>query len=162
MEEKTFKSTYLLRVLKGEYNPFTGNTLFVSEEFIEHSKRNWHLISKDTNTFHFQNVIGINVDKHLIGASLKIMTVGKESIYICGFSKKKANAIKSMCSKYISKNTQRSTTEALSNAITSAVGNSHNAAPSRIDELKGLKDLLEQGVLTQEEFTEQKNRILNS
>ncbi|MFR2523847.1 SHOCT domain-containing protein [uncultured Alistipes sp.] len=165
MEEKGFKSSYVLRLLKGDWNPFTPNVVRVNNEFIERRRRNWYLISVDTETYHFQNITGVFVDKHLIGATIRIMTAGNNSyIYIEGFSKKQADALKELCKKYISKNTQRSAVDAMADSITSAIGNhkSESAASSKARELKELKELLEQGVLTQEEFVAQKNKILNN
>lgn len=107
MEERKFKSCYLLRVLKGDYNPFTPNVVIVNKEFIEYRRRNWYLISVDTETYHFQNVSGIFVDKHLIGATIRIMIGGKNNIYINGFSKKEADTVKDYCKKFIEINTQK-------------------------------------------------------
>lgn len=164
MEEQKFKSNYLLRLLKGDWNPFTPNVIRVNDEFIEYRRRNWYLISVDTETYHFQNITGIFVDKHLIGATIRIMTTGNSGyIYIEGFRKKRADALKQICAKCISKNTQRGGVGTMVDSIITAIGE-HKSVPtmSKVQELKEFKELLEQGVLTQEEFTEQKNRILNS
>ena len=156
-----YKSSYLLRVLKGDYNPFRPNIISVNDHFVEYKKRNWYLISVDTQTFHFQSVVGIDVDKHLFGASLKIVTSGSDKIILSGFSKKTANAIKLACSKFISLNSQRGTTESLASAIASAVGNvKSNIQLSVADELKKLKDLFENGLLTEEEYNQQKAKLL--
>lgn len=160
--ENKHKSTYLLRVLKGEYNPFRPNVIITNDRFVEYKKRNWHLISVDTQTFHFQNVVGIDVDKHLFGASLKIVTSGSDKIFVHGFSKKRANAIKQECQEYISKNSSRGTTEALADAIATAVGNVKGGGQvSTADELKKMKELLDSGVISQSEYDEQKSKLLS-
>ena len=162
-QENLYKSSYILRVLSGDYNPFRPNIIVINNSFIEFKKRNWHLISVDTQTFHFQSVVGIDVDKHLIGASLKIATSGNERIYVNGFSKKSANMVKRICSEYISANSQRGTSESLAGAIAKAVGSSARTSNYRsvADELTKMKALLDSGVLTQEEFDIQKTKILN-
>lgn len=163
-QESIYKSTYFLRVIKGEYNPFRPNVISVNDHFIEYKRRNWHLISVDTQTFHFQSVVGIDVDKHLIGASLRIVTSGSDKIYVHGFSKRAANAIKQSCSQYISLNSQRGTSENLAAAIATAIGNVQggNSGSSLADELKKMKDLLDNGVLTQAEYEDQKRNLLKT
>lgn len=163
-QEKTYQSSYLLRVLLGEYNPFRPNIIVVNNHFVEYKKRNWHLISVDTQTFHFQNVVGIDVDKHLIGASLRIVTSGSDKIYVHGFSKETANQIKQDCTKFISMNSQRGTTEALASAIATAVGTKNGSVGGHLsvaEELKKMKELLDSGVISQNEFDTQKNKLLN-
>lgn len=158
-EPVKFKSSYLLRVLCGEYNPFRGNHIIITDSYFEHSKRNWFLISKDTNKIHFQSMSGIFVDKHLFGASIKI-----DKMVLHGFGKKTADRIKELCSEYISLNSQRGTTEELAATIQKAITSGFQGGTSnfsKADELKKLKDLLDQGALTQEEFEEQKKALLN-
>lgn len=162
-EEKQFKSSYFLRLLKGDYNPFTPNVLNIDDNHIEYRRRNWYLISVDTENLHFQNVTGVTVDKHLFGSTLKIKSTGNDPIIVHGFWKKKANEIKDICSKHISANTQRGTTEAMADAISKAVGQA-NAGSNNVsvaDELKKMKELLDSGVLSQEEFDEQKKKLMS-
>ena len=161
-ELKTYKSNYWQRVLKGEYNPLRPNVISVTSHFIEYKKRNWHLISVDTQTFHFQNVVGIDVDKHLFGATLRIVTSGSDKILVSGFSKRTANAIKLACTQYISLNSQRTTTESLANAISTAVGNVKSSPQLSVaDELKKLKGLLDSGILSEAEYQQQKSNLLS-
>ena len=162
-EEKQFKSSYFLRVLKGDYNPFTPNVLNIDNNHIEYRRRNWYLISADTENLHFQNVTGVTIDKHLFGSTLKIKSTGNDPIIVHGFWKKKANEIMEFCSKQISSNTQRGTTDAMADAISKAVGNA-NAGSNNLsvaDELKKMKELLDNGVLSQEEFDQQKKKLLS-
>ncbi len=160
-EEQQFRSSYFLRLISGDYNPFTPNFLMIENNHIEFRRRNWHLISVDTENLHFQNVTGMTVDKHLFGASLIIKSTGNDSIYIHGFWKKSANEIKEMCSLQISANTQKGSTEALAEAISKAVGGTNTRGQVSVaDELKKLKDLLDVGVLTQDEFDGQKRKLM--
>ena len=55
-DEQKFESSYFLRLLKGDYNPFTPNVLIIDDNSIEYRRRNWYLISVDTENLHFQNV----------------------------------------------------------------------------------------------------------
>jgi len=161
MEEEKFRSSYFLRLISGDFNPFTPNIITIDDNHIEYRRRNWYLISVDTENLHFQNVTGISVDKHLFGATLKIKSKGNDSILIHGFWKKKANKIKDICSKQISANTQRGTNEAMTDAISKAMGQANGSNGGSVaDELKKLKELFDSGVLSQEEFDEQKKKLL--
>ena len=132
----------------------------MTEHFIELKKRNWHLISVDSRKYHFQNVVGVDVDKHLFGATVLIESTGSKSIRINGLSKKIANKIADISSTYISANTQKGTTEALADAIAKATKGSGGGAASVADEIKKLKGLLDEGILSQEEFDEQKKKLM--
>ena len=58
-------------------------------------------------------------------------------------------------------NAQRGTTEAMADAISKAVGQANAGGGGSVaDELKKMKELLDSGVLSQEEFDEQKKRIM--
>jgi hypothetical protein len=135
--------------------------LTVTENFVELKKRNWHLVSVDSKKFHFQNVAGLDVDKHLFGATIIIETTGSKSIRINGLSKKTANKIADASSTHISGNTQKGTTEALAEAIAKATNSSGGEALSVADELKKMKGLVDDGILSQEEFDEQKAKLMN-
>lgn len=160
-KELRFRSGYFYRMLKGEYNPFRPNRVIITPDFLEYKKRNWHLVSVDSRKYHFQNVAGINVDKHLIGASIIIESTGDKSIYVHGLSKGKAKKIAAACSEYISANTQKGTTEALADAIAKATQGGGGGQASVADELKKLKGLLDEGIITQAEFDEQKSKLMS-
>lgn len=151
MESIIFKSSYFLRIINGEWNPFTGNKITISDDYIEFSKRNWHLISVDTNTIHFRNVIGLNINKHLISATIVINSNGMEEISIVGFGKRTADEIKKECELRISNTHNRSY-------------GGHNAAPSSTsiaDEIHKLKQLLDQGIISQNEFEKMKQKLID-
>jgi hypothetical protein len=159
-KELSFKSSYFLRLITGDYNPFTPNVIVIKEDNIEYSRRNWHLISVDTENLHFQSITGVNVDKHLFGASLVIKSTGNSSISIPGFWKKKAKEINDICLKQISENTQNVTANAVADAISKAVGAVNGGGVSVAEELMKLKELVDSGVLSQEEFDEQKKKLM--
>ena len=158
--EQHFRSGYLFRVLHGEYNPFRPNRIILTDDFIEYKKRNWHLVSVDSRKYHFQNVAGINLDKHLIGASIIIESTGEKSIHVHGLSKRTAKRIAEFCANNISANTQKGTTEALADAIAKATKGSGGAS-SVADELKKLKELKDEGVITPEEFEIEKKKLIS-
>ncbi len=146
---KIYKSSYFYRILKSDYNPLTPNIIYINESNIEYRRRNWYLISVDTQTYHFQNIVGIDVDKHLFGATLKIRTNGHAVISVNGFSKSKANKIRELCKKIISINTHRGTIENNVQQLSVA------------DELKKMKELLDDGIISQSEYESQKTKLLN-
>ena len=182
ISNKVYKSRYFLRLLKEDYNPFTPNIITMNEDFVLYRRRNWFLISIDSTKIHFQNVVGINIDKHLFGASIKFVTTG-EDVLIHGFTKNNANEIEKYCSKFVHSNSRKGTTDVLrktivttsetsthaivsavdgsKNAIVSAVDGSKSSGVSVADELNKLKELLDIGILTQEEFDNQKNKLIS-
>lgn len=163
MKEQTFKSSYLLRVLKGDFNPFTPNVIIIDDNHIEYMRRNWYLISVDTENLHFQNITGISVDKHLFGSTIKVKSTGNDPILVHAFWKKKSNSIKQLCSKNISANTQKGTNEAMAEAVSRAVGNAQaNSKSNPASELRELKGLVDEGIITQKEFDERKRKLMNS
>ena len=158
---KKFSSSYFLRLISGDFNPFTPNVISIDDSNIEYRRRNWHLISVDTESLHFQNITGISVDKHLFGATLKIKSKGNDSILIHGFWKTKANEIKDICFKQMSTNTQRGSNEVIKDAVSKGISQaSSSGAVSVADELMKLKELLDIGVLSQKEFDEQKKIVM--
>jgi len=155
-EEFGFSSKYLLRALHGDYHPFTPNHLSIDENRVEFERRNWHMISVDTENLDFQNITGITVDKHIFGASLNFKSTGSDPIIVHGFGKKDADRIRQLCMANVMANTQRRTSHAMSDALKNSQGPQISVA----DELQKLKNLVDAGILTQTEFEEQKAKLL--
>jgi hypothetical protein len=154
-----FKSSYFLRTLNRDLNPFTPNVLIIDDEHIEFRRKNWHLISEDTETLHFKNITGITLDSHLFGTTITIKSTGNDPIQVEGFWKKEANEIKKLCASKIAAYDKKNSSDAMAGSFAKAMeGNRSNY--SIADELSKLKSLLDQGVLTREEFEDQKRRIL--
>ncbi|MCM4160693.1 SHOCT domain-containing protein [Antarcticibacterium flavum] len=147
-EPVIFKSNYFLRTLTRDLHPFTPNVLVIDEEHIEFRRKNFHLVSEDTETLHFKNITGVTVDSHLFGSTITIKSTGNDPIHVHGFWKKEANEIKALCAKYINAYNNRSTPGSSSPVFSIA------------DELTKLKSLLDQGVITAEEFEKQKQKLL--
>ncbi len=165
METKIFKTAYILRLFSGNWNPITGVKVTVTDRFLEVARRNWHGISVDRKTVHFQTVAGINVDKHLFGATISIYSSSDDKIIVEGLWKKTADAIKKESLQYIHMNTQKSTADALSDSIASAIANMQaNGSIGQVsvaDELVKLKDLCDKGVITKAEYEAQKSKLLS-
>lgn len=157
--EKTavFKSTYALRLFGGDYNPLTPDVLTITPDFIEYKRRNWHLISSDTDNLSFKNVTGVFVDKHVLGATITIKSTGNHSLVINGFSKKDARLIKEICNYYMTLSSQSlsSTPE-----VSSFDSSSKSSVFSIADELTKLKKLLDEGAISQKEFDKLKKRMM--
>ena len=153
---KQFKSNYILRCLKGDYNPFTPNIINIYPDRIEYKRRNWHLISVDTENLHFYKITGISIDKHIFGATITIKSTGSDPIYVNGLWKSTAKMIDAICSEHIS---THSNIGSVTNAIDKAI--KKNSPISVADELSKLKSLMEEGVITSDEFEAQKQKLLN-
>lgn len=158
-EPAIFKSSYFLRTLNTDFHPFTPNVLVIDEEHIEFRRKNWHLISEDTETLHFKNITGVTVDSHMFGTTITIKSTGNDPILVQGFWKKEANEIKKLCAKNIAAYSQKNSGEAIANSFAKAM-DGNRGTYSVADELTKLKSLLDQGALTREEFEIQKSRIL--
>lgn len=162
MEKTTvFKSSYALRLLKGDYNPFTPDVLTITSDFIECRRKNWHLISSDSDNFNFKNVTGIFVDKHLFGATISIKSTGNHSIVIDGFSKKDARLIKEICIYYMNLASHSSPEKSASLTSETFDDSLYKNSPFSIaDELAKLKNLLDEGAISQKEFDKLKKRMI--
>src|SRR5690606_16663218 len=146
-EPVEFRSSYFLRMLNRDLHPFTPNVLVITDEHIEFRRKNWHLVSEDTETLHFKNITGVTVDSHLFGSTITIKSTGNDPIHVQGFWKKEANEIKALCAKHI-------------NAYNHRPGGHNSPGFSVADELTKLKSLLDQGIITAEEFEKQKQKLL--
>ena len=158
-EPVEFRSSYFLRMLNWDLHPFTPNVLVITDEHIEFRRKNWHLVSEDTETLHFRNITGVTVDSHMMGTTITIKSTGNDPILVDGFWKKEAKQIKELCAKNIEAYNKRNSGEAMAGSFAKAMeGNRGNYSVA--DELTKLKNLVDQGVITQEEFEDQKRRLL--
>jgi hypothetical protein len=62
---------------------------------VDITKRNWYLVSKDSDTFQFSSVRHVRIDESLFGADLHI-TMYAGSATVRGISKKAARVIRDM------------------------------------------------------------------
>lgn len=142
----TFKASYFYRLLSQDWNPFTPDIITIDDHMIEHKRRNWYLISSDSQSYHFQNLVGVDIDKGFLGADLIIRTTGSAKIIVTGFSKGTAESIKEHCRKQM-------------------IAHSHKGRADKqvsvADELHKLKSLLDGGALSQSEYDAQKAKVLS-
>ncbi|CAN5357717.1 hypothetical protein BH23BAC2_BH23BAC2_16280 [soil metagenome] len=158
-EPVIFKSSYFLRTLNRDLNPFTPNVLIIDDEHIEFKRKNWHLISEDTETLHFRNITGVTVDSHLFGTTIIIKSTGNDPIMVRGFWKKEAKEIKDLCARNIAAANRNNSGAAFASSFAKTMeGKNYSVA----DELSKLRNLVEQGVLTQQEFEAQKQKLLHN
>ena len=143
------RSSYLLRVLRKDYNPFTPNRITITAGFIEYSRRNWYLISVNRMKFHFKSAFGVDIKKQVFGADVVIDGMGAK-IVANGFTKKTADKIYSLVGVHISKYASNTN---VTNVITNELSTS--------DELRKLKQLHDDGLLNQAEFDAQKAKLLS-
>ncbi|ALO14810.1 hypothetical protein L21SP5_01151 [Salinivirga cyanobacteriivorans] len=156
-----FKAGYFLRILKGEYNPFNPTVIIIDKDFLEIKKRNNFLISVDTDSYHWEDLDAITIDKHLFGASIIINRDNKNPYN--GFSKRKAKTIYDLIKPKIHATSQKGVADSITSAIKDAIGTNTNTSTTSIaDELKKLKDLANQGVISEDEFNTQKQKLMNS
>jgi len=143
-----------------------GNRIFPAEIHIEETEimlKFPGFFSGKSNHIVYQQIEGVNIDTPMIGYSTITFVVGGEKIVGHGFTKSEVQEIKQICSEKILATSPRSQTELIANSISSSASNTKNTGQISIaDELKKLKELLDLGVLTQQEFDTQKTKLLNS
>ncbi len=143
-----------------------GNRLFPAEIHIEESEvmlKFPGLFSGKSRHIVYQQIEGVNIDTPMIGYSTITFVVGGEKLIGHGFAKSEVEDIKQICSEKILANSPRSQTELIANAISTAAGNPKNTVQISIaDELKKMKELLDAGIITQQEFDKLKAKLLNS
>ena len=142
-----------------------GNRLFPAEIHIEETEimlKFPGFFSGKSRHIMYQQVEGVHVDTPMIGYSTITFVVGGERFVGHGFTKAEVNEIKQICSEKIAQNSPRNQSQVLANAISSAASNSNHAGHISIaDELKKLKELLDDDVITLAEFEAQKAKLLN-
>ncbi len=109
----------------------------------------------------YQQIEGINIETPMIGYSTITFVVGGEQIVGHGFTKSEVEEIKQICSAKISAGSNRGQGRA-AGAWSSADVAGNTGQISVADELIKLKRLLDIGVLTADEFNEQKSKLLKS
>ena len=110
----------------------------------------------------YQQIEGVNIDTPMIGYSTITFEVGGEEIVGHGFTKSEAQEIKQICSERILATSPRNQTEQIANAISAgATAQKNTVQISVADELIKLKQLVNEGILTEDEFNAQKAKLLN-
>jgi hypothetical protein len=138
-----------------------GNRLFPAEIHIEQTEimlKFPGFFSGKSRHIVYQQIEGVNIDTPMIGYSTITFVVGGEKLVGHGFTESDVNEIKQICSEKIRVNNPLNT---MAKAISSS-GSSKTVQISVADELRKLKDLLDIGVITQQEFEKQKSKLLNS
>ncbi len=142
-----------------------GNRLFPAEIHIEEAEimlKFPGFFSGKSRHIVYQQIEGVNIDTPMIGYSTITFIVGGEKLVGHGFLKSEVKEIKQICSEKILAHSPQSQTEMIANAISSAAGTTKNNSPISIaDELKKLKELVDVGVITQQEFEAQKAKLLS-
>ena len=154
MQEKIYQAS---RVSK-------GNTLFPAEIHILETEIMLKIpgfFSGKSRHIVYQQIEGVNIDTPMIGYSTITFVVGGEEIVGHGFTKSEAQEIKEICSERILATSPRNQTAQIANAISAGANTSKNIVISVADELKKLKELVDAGILTQDEFGAQKAKLLS-
>ncbi|MES2702598.1 MAG: hypothetical protein V4649_08170 [Bacteroidota bacterium] len=125
-----------------------GNRLFPAEIHIEETEimlKFPGFFSEKSRHIMYQQVEGVHVDSPMIGYSTITFVVGGERFVGHGFTKAEVEEIKDICSEKISDNAPRN-----------GGGNISIA-----DEVKKLKEVLDDGIITQQGYDTQKARLLD-
>jgi hypothetical protein len=138
----------------------SGNKLFPAEIYLEPSGITIKipgLFSGETKHFDYDHIASVEIDTPLIGFSSITLFAGGTMMAANGFTKAEVKQIKEGIEKgkmEIKSANQNESNHTHASSTTSNV--------SIADELKKLKDLVNDGVITTEEFEQQKRKILNN
>ena len=142
-----------------------GNRLFPAEIHILETEIMLKLpgfFSGKSRHIVYQQIEGVNIDTPMIGYSTITFVVGGEEIVGHGFTQGEAEEIKHICSERISASSPRNQPNLIAKAISEGANDSKNKPQISVaDELKKLKVLLDEGILTKDEFDAQKIKLLN-
>lgn len=139
-----------------------GNRLFPAEIHIEDTEimlKFPGIFSGKSRHIVYQQIEGVNIDTPMIGYSTITFVVGGEKLVGHGFTEDDVTEIKQICTEKIRLS---SPVNSIANAISSAAPGKAQHQFSVADELKKLKDLLDIGVINQQEFDKQKAKLLNN
>lgn len=135
----------------------SGNKIFPAEIYLEPTGITIKipgLFSGETKHFDYNHIASVEIDTPLIGFSSITIFAGGTMMAANGFTKAEV--------KQIQEGIEKGKTE-LKNADTNTTSNDNQVASGTIsiaDELKKLKDLVDAGVITSEEFDQQKRKML--
>jgi Short C-terminal domain len=136
-----------------------GNKIFPSEIYLEPTGitiRIPGLFKGETKQFDFNHIASVEIDTPLIGFSTITIFAGGTKMSANGFTKVEVKEIKEgiMNGKIASKKSNKE-------PITIVHSNRSNHL-SIADEIKKIKELLDSGILTQQEFDTLKAKLLNA
>jgi len=134
----------------------SGNKIFPAEIYLEPTGVTIKipgLFSGETKHFDYEHIASVEIDTPLVGFSSISIFAGGTMMAANGFTKAEVKQIKEGIEKgkLEIKNNQREATPTPSQSTSSLA-----------DELKKLKELMEAGVITPEEFDQQKRKMLGN
>jgi hypothetical protein len=138
----------------------SGNKLFPDEIYLEPTGITIKipgLFSGETKHFDYEHIASVEIDTPLVGFSSITLFAGGTMMAANGFTKAEVKQIKEGIEK--GKMQVKSTLQNDPNPVHT---NSSSSTISIADELKKLKDLVDNGVITSEEFEQQKRKILGN
>jgi hypothetical protein len=153
MEEKIYKASRMSE----------GNMVFPAEIHIEETEIMLKLpgfFSGKSRHIVYQQIEGVNIDTPMVGYSTITFVVGGEKVIAHGFTKTEVSEIKQICSAKIAAGSPQGQRGFVASASSSAAGKNTDQV-SVADELIKLKALLDGGILTPDEFNDQKAKLLN-
>lgn len=133
----------------------SGNKLFPAEIYLESTGitiRIPGLFSGETKQFDFNHIASVEIDTPIVGFSTITFFAGGTKMSASGFTKAEVKQIK--------EGIEKGKLAVKSNTY-SENSSSSTSSTSLADELIKLKQLMDAGVITQDEFDAQKKRLLN-
>ena len=116
----------------------------ITENMFTWKKRNHNLINNDSKSFDINKITSVEIDSTLIGTNITIRTIAGDMLKLEKFTLVDAKEMKAL----IEQNQKSKPTN---------TNNNNNI----VDEIIKLKQLLDSGVLSQDEFTKMKQKIIN-
>jgi hypothetical protein len=130
---------------------FTPNVIRVWPDRIEEYEHH-ALRKKETRTISYQQVSEVSLSRGMVWSDISIESTGGKSLALSGVPKSDAEQVKRLLDDAVA--------AAKGGTSGSAVATVAASTPDLADQLRKLADLRDQGILTDEEFTVQKAKLL--
>jgi hypothetical protein len=135
----------------------SGNKIFPAEIYLEPTGITIKipgLFSGETKHFDYNHIASVEIDTPLVGFSSITIFAGGTMMAANGFTKAEVKQIKEGIEKRKIENKNNPTNEQITTP--------NSGVTSLADELIKLKDLVDTGVITQDEFEQQKRKMLGN
>lgn len=148
MEDRVFKQsiTRFGSILRPDSITIT-DTMFIW------GKRDKNLISKDSKSFELHKITSVEIDSSLWGTDMIIRTLAGDKLKVEKFTLADAEEIKSL----IEERQQLHSTPTHSSNSSSDT----TSSKSKVDELRELKELFDDGVIDEDDYEKLKQQIIN-
>jgi len=128
----------------------TPDKIIITDTMFTWEKRNKNLINKDTKSFDLSKITSIEIDSSIWGTKIKISSIAGDIVVVDKFTLSDAKKIKQIIEENQSRLKQEN-----NNYI-----EDYHRPNSTVNEILKLKELLDQGLIDEDEFKKLKKNII--